>query len=161
MENKNNISRIVLMVIGIIIFVSFLAVLSSYINSVIEPTTGSEQDNNINFTETTNTLSILSTYPTAECFDINITNSTSGAEVIGAGNYTFYSGNCSYVVQGTSVYINNPVNISYDYEYAQDGYIDNSLVRIFLLTIVGLFSLIILGYLISYLFEIFGSEVGK
>ena len=56
MENKNNISRTVLMVIGIIIFVSFLAVLSSYINSVIEPTTGSDQDNNINFTETTHII---------------------------------------------------------------------------------------------------------
>lgn len=161
MEKENNISKVIFMVIGIIIFVSFLAVLSTYITSMINPTTGSDTDNLVNFTLDTHTLGILSTYPTAECFDINITNSTSGDELAGPGNYTFYSSNCSYVVQESSPYINNSVNISYIYEYEQDGYIGNSTTRYFLYIIVGLFSLVIIGYLISYLLGIFGSEVGE
>ncbi len=161
MEKQNNISKITLMVIGIMLFVSFLAVLSSYITEITNPISESEIEGDTNFTAGSHELIILTQYPEAQCEDIEVIDATTSEEVIGPGNYTFYYTNCSYVVQEDSSYLNELVNVSYSWEYEQEGYIKNSLAKVFLRTIVVLFSLIILGYMISFLLEIYGKEVGN
>ena len=155
MENKN----IVTVFIAVILGIAFLSALASITLNNTTLITGIESENNVNFTEGEYILDIINTYSNAECHDIEILNSTSGLEVIGEGNYTFYSTNCTYVVQTDSAYKDENVNLSYSYESEPEGYIESSITRTLIGIVLGLFALFILLYLIAYLMEIFGNKI--
>lgn len=148
-------NKIILMFVAILLGVAFLGALNSMIDSKVNLITGSETEGEVNFTEGEHILGIISTYPTASCSGIEIINATGGEEVIGEGNYTFYSTNCTYVAQTNSAYINEDVNQSYNYEVEPDEYIDNSTTRLLINLLIGLFALVILIGLVVGLFKLF------
>lgn len=156
--SDSKLSGVIILAISIILAIAFLGLLASVSDSNINTIIGSTADNDINFIEGDHNLSILTTYPNAECSGIEIVNSTGGEEIIGEGNYTFYSNNCSYVVQTDSGYKDTLINSSYSYESVPDGYIQNSTTRTLINLMIGLFALMILAITISWIIKTFGEN---
>ena len=65
------------------------------------------------------TFGIISTQPAANCSLSTVYNST-GGEVVGASNYTFYP-DCKLIMQGGSPYIDEGLNATYSFTYQAAG----------------------------------------
>lgn len=148
-------NNIMTVIIGTLLGIAFLTALISLSTNNINLITGSETEANVTFAEGEYNLSILETYSNAECSNLVITNST-GEEVIEpTGNYTFSSSDCSYTVEATSPYVDETVDLAYDYESEPTGYINNSFARGLIGILLGIFALVILAYLVSHIIKLF------
>jgi hypothetical protein len=70
---------------------------------------------------TNSTLAAKVTYTGASCSLTTLNNITDGAEIVGAGNYTFYSTDCNVIFQDDSPFIGEDVNATYDYSYVSNN----------------------------------------
>jgi len=150
------ISNILIMILGIILGVALFSSLISNSYNQIHLIEGDNQEYQ-NFTLGEHNLSILSTYPSASCSDFSVYNATGGEEIIASGNYTAHT-NCSYVALSGSPYLDTNVSLNYSYQAEPEEYIEDSFARSMINFILGLFSLIILGGIISFFLKNFENK---
>ena len=119
---KNVINSVVIgMLVVIMVVISALIVATITSSSIFNdiPTTGTNTNETLtNVTNiTASTFAIISTASDATCTLTTIVNAT-GGESVAAGNYTFTGVGCTLILNDTSTYIGEDLNVTYDYSYA-------------------------------------------
>lgn len=147
------IAGLLLMIVGVIFGVALFGVFVDDVHDKVNLINEDVQEYQ-NFTLGEHNLSIIETEPEAYCYDISAYNATGGEEIIGNGNYTFYT-NCSYIAQADSPYLNENVSLNYSYQLEPDEYIDDRFSRTMINVLTILFFLVILGGIISYILKAF------
>lgn len=95
---------------------------------------------------TNSTFAIKSTYSGASCSLTIVNNATGGEEIVGTGNYTYYSPECNIILQDGSPYIGEDVNVTYVYTYESNSTLSGVNVTT-LKTDFGLFITAILSFI--------------
>jgi|SRR6056297_410699 len=150
--------KIITLFIVTIIGIIFLISISTISNPQVNPETGSDIETAVNLTEGEHVLGIISEQADAQCQDFGISENSTGDEILGEGNYTFYSTNCTYIIQTDSPYVDTLGDVEYSYSYEGDEYIENSTARGMVNTVLILLVLIILSYIIANVLKMFGEE---
>ena len=114
-------STIVVLSVIVLVVISALIVSSITDNSVFTdiPTTGTITNETLTAVNATDnsTFAIISTSSGATCTLDFVYNATDG-EILLGGNYTFVGSACTIILDGASTYIDEDLNVTYDYSYA-------------------------------------------
>lgn len=111
------ITGFITVIVGASLVPTLVVVVNSSITGLTDTITGSDTDAGLTLTNASDTtLGIISTQSSASCSDLVLINAT-GGETINAGNYTFDTSACTFILGDDSSYIAETGNASYDYSY--------------------------------------------
>ncbi len=163
MNKEENISKIIILIVGLLVGISFLGILSSFISEIETTQDGTDalnvslaliDENNVNTSYVYQLVGGTDLGGPGKFTNFILINDLE-TTLINSTDYNLDTPSGSLTLKNTTNVLES-TTLSATYNYGEDTYSSSTKLLIDLL--VGLFSLIILGFIITYLIKVYGGE---